>query len=75
MILNVPNVVAIIGVNASNERVFLVPIIFKELIYKVSPIEMPTIPLIIKTNIENKSENQLIVRTTGKKKIEARTFL
>ena len=69
--LNVPKVVAIIGVNASNERVFLVPIIFKEFMYKVSPIEIPTIPLIIKINIENTSENQLIVRTTGKKKIEA----
>ena len=53
----------------------LVPIIFNEFIYKVSPIEIPTIPLIIKTNIEKTSENQLIVRTTGKKKIEARTFL
>ena len=28
-----------------------------------------------KISIENISENQLIVRTTGKNKIEARTFL
>ncbi len=75
MILNVSKVVAIIGVNASNERVFLVPMIFKEFIYKVCPIEIPTIPLSIKTIMENTSENQLIVRTTGQKKIEARTFL
>ena len=68
MILNVPKTVAIIGVNASNERVFLVPIIFKEFIYKVSPIAIPTIPLIIKTSIENTSENKLIVKKTGKKK-------
>ena len=63
------------GVNASNERVFLVPIILNEFIYKVSPIAIPTMPLIIKTQIELRSENQLIVNTAGKKKIEARRFL
>ena len=32
---------AIIGVNASNESVFLVPIIFNELIYKLIPRNEP----------------------------------
>ena len=59
MILNVPKVVAIMGVKASNERVFLVPIIFKAFIYKVSPIAIPTIPLITKTKIELRSSINL----------------
>ena len=71
----VSKIVAIIGVNASNERVFLVPIIFNEFMYKVSPIAIPTIPLMINTNIELRSEKQLIVNNAGKKIIEARIFL
>ena len=36
---------------------------------------IPTIPLMIKINIEFIFEYQLIVNPTGKKKIEARRFL
>ena len=37
--------------------------------------DIPTIPLMVNRKIEDKSENQFIVKATGKKKIEARTFL
>ena len=75
MILNVPKLVAIIGVNASNERVYLVPIIVNEFMYKVSLIAIPTIPLMINTNIELRSEKKISVNNAGKKIIEARIFL
>tara|TARA_B100001250_G_C19539500_1_gene674074 strand:- start:52 stop:276 length:225 start_codon:yes stop_codon:yes gene_type:complete len=73
--LKVPTVVAIIGDKALNDRVFLVPIIFNQFIYKLSPIAIPTIPLITRKNIELRSDNQFIDKTTGKKKMDARIFL
>jgi len=70
----VSKIIAIIGVKASNDRVFHVPIIFNEFIYKVSPIAIPTIPLTDKTRIDLKyKKNNLSIRRL--KKIEARIFL